>query len=219
MVFLSLVSFILFSVTRVNGFDLTELITSDGACLDSVHQVDAVNGETMVAAMRRGYWECAKSIVAMSQTRESGTDLRTDFDKEHRLILKEMSSLKTMIESALPMASVSPAFQWAQSPTEILLNVKFSHKIDAPATLNVEAQNVTILEDRLLLKASDGRKNFNLDLTFFEPIVPSDSRYDMASVGRMTFNLKVFLHLRDTITHFNCDGNRKRAAPANGIIC
>ena len=35
-----------------------------------------------------------------------------------------------------------------QSPTELLLNVKFSHKIDAPATLNVNPTLVNITEHR-----------------------------------------------------------------------
>ena len=88
------------------------------------------------------------------------------------------------------MTNVAPAFQWAQSPNEILLNVKFSHKLDAPATLNVEATNVTILSNQLILQASDGRKKFNLQLELLHEIDANESRYDMASVGRMTFNLR-----------------------------
>ena len=36
------------------------------------------------------------------------------------------------------------AFQWAQGGNEVFINVKFSHKIDAPATLNVEPTKVSL---------------------------------------------------------------------------
>jgi hypothetical protein len=42
--------------------------------------------------------------------------------------------------------------------------VKFAHKLDAPATLNVEAETVNITETDLVLKATDGRKIFNLNV-------------------------------------------------------
>ena len=110
------------------------------------------------------------------------SNLQGRLDQEYRQILKEISALKSTLESSLPMSVVNPAFQWAQSPTEILLNIKFSHNIGAPATLNVEAQHVTLLEDRLLLRASDGRKQFNLDLNFSQNIVPEESRYDVSVI-------------------------------------
>lgn len=62
--------------------------------------------------------------------------------------------------------------------------------MDAPATLNVEANNVTVTSDKLILSASNGRKNFNLELDLHKNIIPEESSWSMASVGRMTFNLK-----------------------------
>ena len=48
------------------------------------------------------------------------------------------------------------AFQWCQSGDTLFLNVKFSHKLDAPATLNVETTKVEITEKKLILHASNG---------------------------------------------------------------
>jgi hypothetical protein len=142
-------------------------------------------------AMRAGIWDCAKEIVLRAQKQDIvGNDLKNSFELEQRTIVKEIAALRTVIESSLPMSTVAPAFQWAQSTTDIMLNVKFSHKIDAPATLNVEASNVTILANQLVLHASDGRKNFKLDIELLKGIIPEESRYDMASVGRMTFTLR-----------------------------
>lgn len=145
--------------------------------------------EQLIQAMNRGFWNCSKTIVRISSEAKLN-DFRTVFDVQYRLILSELTALKATVDSYLSNPIVSPAFQWAQSANEVMLNVKFSHKIDAPATLNVEATNITILSDRLSLEASDGRKIFKLELEFLKDIVPDDSRYEMASVGRMTFTFK-----------------------------
>jgi hypothetical protein len=85
--------------------------------------------------------------------------------------MKEIASLKQLIDTFQPANYISPAFQWAQSPSEILLNIKFAHKLDAPATLNVEANTVNITSNSLLLLATNGRKNFKLELTFLNTII------------------------------------------------
>ena len=98
----------------------------------------------VILAMKRGYWDCAKNALNLKPDDVLNLEFRNHFDIHHRQILKELTSLKSHIDSYQPLKVVSPAFQWAQSPTEVFLNVKFSHKIDAPATLNVDATNVTI---------------------------------------------------------------------------
>jgi hypothetical protein len=63
--------------------------------------------------------------------------------------------------------------------------------IGAPATLNVEPTNVTMLPNQLILEASNGRgKIFKLHLFFTSFISPLDSKYESASVGRLVFTLK-----------------------------
>ena len=111
---------------------------------------------------------------------------------EQRRIVAELAELKSAIESAMPSASIVPAFQWCQSADQVFISVKFSHKLDAPATLNVEADSVSITDSGLHLAASASKgssKTFKLDLPFFAPIVPDNSSYSMASVGRMSFTL------------------------------
>jgi hypothetical protein len=175
-------------VYAVNFSD--EDLISEEACIKKIIKDHAIiKSTTIAAAMRRGFWKCAAEMVT-SAKKVAGTDFRNAFDMEQRSILTEMATLKSVIESSLPMATVSPAFQWAQSPTEILLNVKFSHKIDAPATLNVEAKTVNVTDNKLVLQASDGRKMFNLEIDFLYDVVPEESTWSMASVGRMTFTIK-----------------------------
>lgn len=148
---------------------------------------------TFVEALRAGKWDCAKEISETAMQASSGSggqDLRNLFDLESRLISKELADLKKHLESNIILADISPAYQWAQSTEEIFLSVKFAHKLDTPGTLNVEAKNVTLLENRLELHASDGRKNFRLEMNFLKGVVPEESSWSMASVGRMSFTLR-----------------------------
>ena len=98
--------------------------------------------------------------------------------------------MKAHLESNLPISDISPAYQWAQSPDEIFLSIKFAHKLDTPGALNVEAKNVTLLPHLLELHAADGRKSFRLSVPFLKEIIPDESTWSMASVGRMSFTLK-----------------------------
>ena len=135
-----------------NKIALVYSYSDESDCLKNANGTDFT--AHVILAMKRGYWECAKNAIQYS-SEVSKTEFRNHFDVNHRMILQELTALKSHIDSFQPMAVVSPAFQWAQSTTELFLNVKFSHKIDAPATLNVEATNVTILPNQLVLEATD----------------------------------------------------------------
>lgn len=141
-----------------NELDCLNAITFDAA------EVNASHATFIGMAMKKGFWKCAKELSTVLQG--SGIDVRNVFEFESRLIMKEIADLKSAVEThksaSRPM--ISPAYQWAQSPDEIFINVKFSHKIDAPATLNVETEEVKWTNDTLSLRASDGRKTFALDI-------------------------------------------------------
>ena len=97
----------------------------------------------------------------LSENPSMAVEMKQVIEKEERSLHNEIKMLKKIIESSLPQPSVTPAFQWAQGSNEIFLNIKFSHKLDAPATLNVQPTNVNLTTQELRLEASDGRKNFN----------------------------------------------------------
>jgi CS domain len=81
--------------------------------------------------------------------------------------------------------------EWAESPDEVYINIKFAHKLDTPATLGVTIDAVDITADRLVLKGSSpGRKQFLLDLSLYGTVDPDNSSWSSGSVGRMTIQLK-----------------------------
>lgn len=140
--------------------------SSEEDCLELLSSPEfdptTLNAKYIGYAMKRGFWKCAKELSNLANSVR--IDVRGVFDMESRTIAKEIKEIKSAIESTLPVSIIAPAFQWAQSPTEIFINVKFAHKLDAPATLNVEAETVNITDDNLTLKATDGRKMFNLNV-------------------------------------------------------
>lgn len=159
-------------------------------CMESSKFMKGLARETsFIEAIRRGQWECARHIVEQSEQLPL-VDYKSLIAIEMRSITDQMESLRKGIKDVNPKPSINCPFKWAQSPTEILLSVKFSHKIDAPATLNVVANNVSISSDSLVMLASDGKKNFQLNIDFHGSVLPEESTWSMASVGRMSFNIK-----------------------------
>ena len=74
-----------------------------------------------------------------------------------------------MHKSAPGAQGIPPAFEWAQTPDSLLLNLKFAHKIDTPATLGCEVApgDVTLSATDVRLRADcrEKRKAFDLQLS------------------------------------------------------
>lgn len=155
-----------------------------------LHEGDAVTGNEVVSAMRRGLWGCAADLGKFAAS--SGCPgLENKVTLESRTMTKKLSGLRSVLESArAPTQLIHPAFQWAQSGDSIFLNVKFAHKIDAPATLDVVIGNVALTNESLTLSATKDRKGFELALLFFGSIDPVRSSWTTASVGRVVFTLQ-----------------------------
>jgi len=115
-----------------------------------------------------------------------------DAVNQMRKKLGEMSTKLTQIKySKSSTAPIEPAMQWAQSPDTIFINVKFAHKLDAPACIDVIEPNIELEESRVGIRAGckGFDKNFKLDLPLFSSIVVSNSSWAMTSVGRGSFTL------------------------------
>ena len=171
--------FLLFSWSYLCFASETEAC-KDGRTLESTLQTITNN----LAHIR----ECIQGN--MSENPSMAVEIKQVIEKEERSLHNEIKMLKKIIESSLPQPSVTPAFQWAQGSNEIFLNIKFSHKLDAPATLNVQPTNVNLTNQELRLEASDGRKNFNLHIVFLHEIDPDNSTWSLGSVGRMVFHIR-----------------------------
>lgn len=89
---------------------------------------------------------------------------------------------------------VNPAYQWAQSPDELFIEVKFSHKLNSTGCLEIYNEDVTFLEDRFKFvafctKSSSTRVKLQLDLDLHGKIVPENCSYTNSTAGKMAFTL------------------------------
>lgn len=165
-----------------------------GILPDTCDDISNSSIDSLSDAVKSAKWSCAREIITDLQSPDKATvtvrELKDVLSLAYRSIQDEFAGLNRHLENYQSINYISPAFQWAQSANDVLLNVKFAHKLDAPATLNVEASNVSLTEERLFMIASDGRKHFKLDLSFSSSVNPNASSWTMASVGRMTFSIR-----------------------------
>lgn len=94
--------------------------------------------------------------------------------------------------SGTALTGIAPAFEWAQSPDTLFLNVKFSHKLDTPATLGCETDTVVFMARSVSYRAEckDKKKAFLLNLSLLRDIDADNSTVTMASVGRVMVTLR-----------------------------
>lgn len=149
---------------------------------------DAYCGKTIQHCMERGWFQVTAILVA--ECRSRNFKVAGPVYKAKSNLNKQLNIITNLLSG--PSAIISPAFQWSQSKDYILLNVKFAHKLDTPATLGVKSKGADITSTGILFEAASKSKNkrFKLSLTLARAIVPEESEWSMAAVGRATFSLK-----------------------------
>lgn len=151
-----------------------------GECEEDV----SVNG--VLSAFRRGDYDCA-----LRTAKATGGRFENQVTLELRSIEKAVKEIK---EAVKPLSSsvLAPAYQWAQSGSELYVSVKFAHKFDAPATL-VNKENideVSFSNRSVVVRASKSSKRFLLELALLRDIDPVNCSWSSASVGRATLTLR-----------------------------
>ena len=153
----------------------------------------------VLLALERGWFDAAKRVMrergapvaAMSSVRAKAVIIRDQATEVINLMRTGANAEETVVVTA---------FQWAQRPDFLYLNVKFSSRIDGPVTcLNVDNEKITFGNEpngngtvgTLLFKGTGRQKPklFHLNLTFFGAIVPEESSWSFASVGCMSITI------------------------------
>jgi len=147
----------------------------------------------------RGFFDSAELLL--TSARSTGLDLSTTLHQASSSIRTKLQSLADNLQNAVSSiksksegkAGIAPAAEWAQSPDSIFLNVKFSHKLDAPATLGCELDGAPTFTSnglKLFAECKEKRKAFSLDLALFREISPENCSFSITSVGRASITLK-----------------------------
>lgn len=148
----------------------------------------------VLVAVERAWWDASKQMLrtmreggaavgTMQEVRSAATRIRDQATEIINLMRVGANAEETIVNAA---------FQWAQRPDFIYLNVKFSSRIDGPVTcLNVDNENVTFTNDSLWFEGIGRQKpkTFRLNLTFHQEIDPEKSTWSFASVGRLSITI------------------------------
>lgn len=87
----------------------------------------------------------------------------------------------------------SPAFQWAQSPNKIFMEVVFSNKIDSPPCISFKDEKVEFEDRRVkfsgLCHVANVKITYSLDLALYDEIDTELSSWSRTTQGRATITL------------------------------
>jgi len=142
-------------------------------------------------ALKRGWFLLAERMVVACTSVAN--------DKLVGVLNEASGSIKASLQRIVQLASASnkalapmePAFQWAQSASSIFIQVKFAHKLDAPACIDLVDPQHFIQAERLGVSSGckNSDKRFQLELDLFDAVNASASSWAVTSVGRGTFTL------------------------------
>jgi hypothetical protein len=116
------------------------------------------------------------------------------------------------VSSRRSIQETIPVFQWGQSNTSILIQVKFAHRFDSPGCINIRDEVVRIENKNVYLSAYCVQANnpikFVLNISLFDEIIADKSTWKMESVGRMSMELpkkdeKIWIRLLETTEKMN----------------
>lgn len=155
---------------------------------------DLLASEDVQYALEHGWWEPAKqmlrtmrvrgdAVTTLQGVRTTATSIRDEATEIINLLRVGANKEETVLNCA---------FQWAQRPDYIYLNIKFSSRIDGPVTvLNVDNENVTFTNESVHFQGTGRQKPklLQLHLPLNKAIDPERSHWSFASVGRISITL------------------------------
>ncbi|KAH7647522.1 hypothetical protein FG379_000738 [Cryptosporidium bovis] len=164
------------------------------------HALDTLNRNTsrkviaddLELSMSRGWWKLSKSLII--KTHEQGSDFSAVVRSAELTIRKELDELTRLLNKKHDeIATLSPAFQWAQSLDHIYLNIKFTYRWNAPGALKVENKTLLIEKNTFYFSGlgshSHEKKKYILELELFDEVDPELSECSSGSVGKLSCTL------------------------------
>ena len=166
--------------------------------------------ELFAGAIDRGWYTYAERLVQIGHAGDSGVSpdlykaLSEALDNAERRLKSSIDRTLDQHQKGRSAAAadspddavgdgvsvVAPAFQWAQNTSRVLIEVKFAHKMSAPAATNAEVQDVELNARSLRMVAAERSKRFELELALAGEINPDASSWAESSVGRAILTLE-----------------------------
>ncbi|AFZ79325.1 signal peptide-containing protein [Theileria equi strain WA] len=139
------------------------------------------------------WWDLAKKIVILSH--EQDIDLSSTVHSTVEKIQRDSKELVNLLNKQYnELDIVNAALQWAESPNEIFLSIKFSARWSSPGALQVENEKLDVNEDKLEYSGigmhSGKRKKYQVKLHLFGNVIGSHTKVTPVSMGRFSITLK-----------------------------
>lgn len=123
-------------------------------------------------------------------------DIRNSLNKNIEKLNNELNNMKNIVRSyEKNVQTAQPAFKWAQNKEFILIEIKYSHRMDSPGCLELEDLKVDISYDKILTFSGfctlgDVPIKYELSLKLFGELNRLQSSWQENSVGKFLLNLK-----------------------------
>jgi len=172
---------------------LQRLRDSDGAEVDGTDDLQLLR-----TCVSRSWWTAARAVVARTHKGGASSELEllqkevTSLTSDLKQTADEFSafSAATFRDQTQGLVEVNCAMQWAQNSTFVFLGVKYATRWSAPGAIEISDVSVNITPSVFQLEGfghhSSIRKRYTIDLPLFADVVPEQSSWSAASVGRMT---------------------------------
>ena len=161
------------------------------SCLASRAPTDAEEARgALEKCLLSGWWDAAATCVDSAHA--GGFDVSTKLHQVSSMIRTRLAALAERLAATKASAGIPPAFEWAQSADSLFFNVKWTHKLDAPATLGCEAGEPEFGASSVRFRAEcpEKRKAFLLSLALYANISAEGSSWSPSSVGRALLTLR-----------------------------
>eukprot|EP00922_Rhytidocystis_sp_ex-Travisia-forbesii_P017613 GHVS01026243.1.p1 GENE.GHVS01026243.1~~GHVS01026243.1.p1 ORF type:complete len:443 (+),score=124.55 GHVS01026243.1:71-1330(+) len=152
-----------------------------------------VDQHDLQLAIGRSWWKLSQALILKSHkeerdfstfVRSAVADIRHNTDELIRLLNKKHDEIAIM----------SPAFQWAQSPEQIFLNIKFAYRWSSPGALSVENEKIDTKACCFYFSGvgthSHVKKEYRLELDLFDDLEATETKWSFASVGKVFVTLQ-----------------------------
>jgi hypothetical protein len=157
---------VLAASTECGGFNSQE------AVLKSAHEEEHLSEECILKWIDANWWNAVE--YKLKAAIDSGVEISEMVYFKAVTKVHKIDRVIETLEAETSEQILEPAFRWAQSATNVYLDVKFSHRFDSPGCNDITDEGVEFEDDKLKLTGSCTISNTKfraaLNLKFYNTI-------------------------------------------------
>ncbi|CDR97044.1 hypothetical protein, conserved [Babesia bigemina] len=177
----------------------------------SLKPVEYNNMEAAIYSKTDRYVPNERWVIIGGRLTRAGVDLSYRVRQSVETVQKQSAELLQLLNKHYDEVDVvKVAFQWAESPHEVFLAVKFSNRWSSPGALVVSDESLEVKGNKLKYVSmgtqSDKKKKYILELELYDEVIKDETRVSPVSMGRFTITLK---KARPSVWNTLTKGNEK----------